>query len=121
MTVQQPPKFLSATIANNAAVSGVIDMRDFIGGIVIVDNSWSAANMGFKVCNTSDGTFVAVKDKDGTPLQIASITTDTSFAYCIPTELFPAMFVKLWSKSTTAATVTDVNQSGDAVVVVMLK
>jgi hypothetical protein len=120
MTEQKAASY-NLTIANGAAVSTAFNTSDFIGGIVIIPTSWTDANMGFKVCDTEGGTFVALKDDDGAPVQIAAITTDAPFAYKIPNEIFPAMWVKLWSKSTTAATVTDTNQSGDITITVMLK
>lgn len=121
MQNDQTSRSYNVTIANGAAISEAIDVRECVGGFVIVPGAWTDANIGFQVCDTSSGTFVALKDKTGSPLQIASITTNASFAYAIPTEAFPAMFVKLWSKSTTAATTTDTNQGAARSLTVILK
>lgn len=113
---------MSLTIAENAAISEAFDMSDYIGGMVMVPDSWTAANIGFKVCDTLAGTYVNAKDKDGVPIQIGTVNATTGAAYAIPTELFPALFVKIWSKHATPATETDVNQTGAAKALkVMLK
>jgi len=122
MTVEQPPKLVVTSIASGAATSGAIDMRHWVMGMVLVPSAWTAANIGFQVCDTEDGTFVAVKDDTGTPVQISSVTTDASFWYQFPSpDLFAGYFVKLWSKSTTAATVTDTNQGAARALKVLLK
>lgn len=109
------------TIANNAALSEAFNMSDFVLGTVIVSGVWTDANLGFKVCDTAGGTFVIACDKTGSPIQISGITTDASKSYAIPTELWPNMWVKLWSKSTTAATITDTNQGAARTLTVVLK
>ena len=121
MTVLQPPTTLPLTIAINTAISGAFLMDDFIGGFVLIPAAWDAANIGFQICSTETGTYVIAKDKDGSPIQIASVTTNASYWYAIPTTLFPARWVKVWSKSATAATVTDVNQTAARTLEVMLK
>jgi len=119
--VQQPPTTVKTSIASSAAISGAIDMRPFVGGMVIIPSAWTDANLGFQVCDTIDGTYVIAKDETGVPFQVSSITTDASYAYEIPTEMFKCHYVKLWSKSTTAATVTDTNQGAARALTVMLK
>lgn len=109
--MEQLSASFNLTIADGAAVSDA----------VIIPTSWTDANMGFKVCDTPTGTFVPLKTDAGVPVQISSITTDAAYGYKIPNDIFPARWVKLWSKSTTAATVTDTNQSGAISITVMLK
>lgn len=111
----------SLTIANGTAISDAYDFRRYIGGHVVVPGTWTAANIGFKVCDTVDGTYVIACDKTGAPIQISSVATGASKSYKIPDELFPAAFVKLWSKDTTAATETDNNQAGARALKVVLK
>lgn len=118
---EQKANSINLTIANGAAISGAFNMSDHLLGLVIVPAEWTDANIGFKVCDVSGGTFVIACDKTGSPIQIAGITTNASKAYAIPTELFPGMWVKLWSKSTTAATTTDTNQGAARSLVVILK
>lgn len=112
---------VSLTIAINTALSEAFDMSRYIGGLVFVDGTWTAGNIGFKVCDTVDGTYVIALDKSGVPIQISTVNTGRAGAYAIPTELFPAPFVKLWSKSATAATETDVNQAAARAMKVVLK
>lgn len=118
---EQPVNKIVLTIANGEALTAAFPMHEWVSGLVIVPAAWTDANIGFKICDTQSGTFVALKDETGSPVQISSITTNASYAYKIPTAIFPATWVKLWSKSTTAATVTDTNQGAERSLTVQLK
>src|SRR3990167_4981683 len=110
---QQPPTSFTVTIADNAAISGAFRMHEYAGGIVTVPTGWVAANIGFRVCDTETGTYTILREDDADqPVQIVSVSTSASRSYKIPNDVFPAHWVKLWSKSATAATETDVNQTG---------
>jgi hypothetical protein len=113
---------VTQTIAINTAVATTaFDMSKKIGGMVITPTAWTAANIGFYVCDTLAGTYVIAKDKTGVPIQISTVATGAAGAYAIPTEIFTAKFVKVWSKNATAATETDINQAAERVLKVMLK
>jgi hypothetical protein len=112
---------VTTTIPINTALSEPIDMSNFYGGMVLVPAAWDAANIGFKVCETENGTFVPAKDNVGVPLQITTVVVNAAGAYAMPTSIFTARYVKLWSKHLTAGTETDVNQSAARTLVVMLK
>jgi hypothetical protein len=112
---------ISLTIANGAALSEAFDMADKIGGAVYVPGTWTAANVGFKCSDTLDGTYDIALDKAGAPIQIGTVNTGRAGWYSIPTEIFAHKFVKLWSKSATPATETDVNQAGARAMKVLLK
>jgi len=112
---------VSLTIANNAALSDAFDMSRYLGGLVSVPGTWTAANIGFYVCDTLAGTYVPALDDTGVPIQISTVNTGRAGMYAIPSKLFPAMFVKLWSKNATAATETDINQAGARAMKVLLK
>jgi hypothetical protein len=118
---QQPPKIEKVTIANGAAISGAFFMGDHVAGFIHIPDSWTDANLGFKIAPTSDGTFVIAKDDVGVPVQITTINTTTGAAYRIPLSVYGAVYVKLWSKNTTAATATDNNQTGDKAITITLK
>ena len=109
------------TIASGAALTDEIDARYMAGAIVIIPAAWTAANLGIKVSPTSGGTFVILNDYLGAPVQVSGITTDASKAYALPDEIYATGFVKLWSKSATAATITDVNQAAARSIIVVLK
>lgn len=109
------------TLESTDAVTGSFDMRPFSGGFVTVPSAWTAANIGFYVCETSGGTFVPAKDSTGGIIQITDITTTDDYAYQIPTTIFGAFHVKLWSKSATSTDESDVNQGADRTLVVQLK
>ena len=116
-----PQGTVSLTIASGAAISNAFNMTTYVAGMVITPGTWTAANIGFKVCDTVDGTYVIAKDKDGVPIQIGTVATGAADAYAIPFEIFSAAYVKVWSKNATAATETDINQAGERVLKVMLK
>lgn len=109
------------SIAESAAVSGVIDIREWSGAIVITPAAWTAANIGIQVAEASDGTFVILRDKDGVAVQVGTVKTDGARGYALPTEVFAAGFIKLWSKNTTAATETDTNQAAARTGWILLK
>lgn len=112
---------LSATILNNAAVSGAIDMRHLAGGLILTPSAWTAANIGFKVCDTPGGTFNILRDRNGAPVEISTIKVDGARWYEIPSEVYGAGYVQLWSKSATIGTETDTNQGADRALTVTLK
>lgn len=109
------------TIAINTAITEAIPFHEYAGGLVTIPSAWTDANLGFQVCDTLAGTYVKVKDKAGDPVQIESITTNATFAYEIPAEVFGAHYLKLWSKSSTAATTTDTNQAAARSLVLTMK
>jgi hypothetical protein len=111
----------SAVIDDGAAVSAAVDFRRVAGGVVIIPTSWTAANLGFYVCDTLGGTYVILRDESGNPVQVSGILTTGARAYSLPSQLFGAAYIKLWSKSSTAATETDTNQSGAITLTLMLK
>lgn len=119
--ISRQSKNYSATILIGVALSEAIDIREFTVGTVIIPSVWSAANLGFQVCDTVDGTYVILNDTAGVPAQIANIGTALAGAYEIPTEAYSSHFVKLWSKSLVAGTTTDVNQVAERSIGIMLK
>lgn len=112
---------LSIDIPNGGAISPPIDFRWFTAAIVTVPSAWTAANLGFQVCDTENGTYVILRDDAGTPIQISNILTTGSRAYRLPIEIFASGFIRLWSKSTTAATESDVNQAALRTMLIQLK
>ena len=110
-----------ATIDNGTAITGAIDITEFSSGVVITPAAWTDANIGIKVSQASDGTYVVLHDVSASPVQIAGITTDASLAYTLPDEIFACGHIKLWSKNTTVATITDNNQGAARSLWVILK
>lgn len=109
---------VTTTIVSGAALSGAINSQLFPGGSIIVPAIWTAANIGFKVCDTLGGTFVPLRDQYGGLVQITGIQAAEADAYPLPDALFGCLFVKLWS--CTAAGV-DTNQGADRAITVVLK
>ncbi|MHA1962153.1 MAG: hypothetical protein ACW99U_18265 [Candidatus Thorarchaeota archaeon] len=109
------------SIPNGTAESSVINMSQYAGGLVITPSAWSSANIGFKVSATISGTYYILRTDAGVPVQISTIKTDGARAYKMPDDVFVCHWVKLWSKNTTAATETDVNQGAARALTVLLK
>lgn len=100
-----------STIAKSAALGSAVSLEGHQSGYVIMPTAWTAASLGFKVCDTEDGTYVILRGIDGVPLQIAGIVADAANAYKIPDDVFNgAIWVKPWSKHATAETITDIDQ-----------
>lgn len=121
--IQQPPKTTRVTfdVSVDDDLTEAFDMGEHMGGFVVVPTAWDDANIGFKICPTYDGTYVIAKDDTGVPIQISGIVVDASYYYQIPTDLFGATWCKLWSKHKTAATVSNVAQTADRAMIVVLK
>src|SRR5512146_2570891 len=99
--------FREIDMAANFAVSGTLTSAIDVGwadkGFVEMPDAWTAANLGFQVCNTKGGTFQILRTgSDANPVQITNITTGAIHSHAIPAAVFSARYVKLWSKNGTA-------------------
>jgi hypothetical protein len=113
---------MSVTIPSGAALSEALDIRSYEKGYIILPSAWTAANIGFQVSTGNEDTFVILRaEGSANPLQITNLPTAASRAFTLPAELFSVPFIKLWSKSTTAATETDTNQAADRLIEVNLQ
>lgn len=109
--IKKVSQVLVSTIANGEALGTAIKIEGCERGHVIMPSAWTDADLGFKVCDTQDGTFVILHDLNGVVVDIEDITTDASLAYELPSDIFAGtIWVKPWSKDTTPATETDNNQ-----------
>lgn len=89
---------MTATIAQGAALSDAIDMRDYAAAIVTLPAAWTAADLGVYVCATADGTFTPLLDASGaygTDVNIDGPAASKS--YVVPLFAFAACYIKLWS------------------------
>lgn len=118
MSLTRTPFSATATILNGAAVSNVIPNADFSGGSVITPAAWTAANLGFKVCNTAGGTFVPLRDQSGALVQVTNVQAAEADAYPLPDELFGCLYFELWSCTSAGV---DTNQGADRACTVVLK
>ena len=114
--INRTTKVQTMTIANGAALSDAFDMRDYAGGHVYMPAAWTAANIGFKVCPSSGGTYLPLYDASGAIIEIASPAVDKAFQF--PRDLFAATFVKLWSQDGAGA---DTNQAAARTLIIELK
>lgn len=100
----------NSTIAINKAIGSAVCLEGREGGYIIMPSAWTAADLGFKVCDTEDGTFAILRDTAGVAVDIEDPAA--GIAHVIPDALFKgAIWVKPWSKNATPATETDVNQA----------
>lgn len=109
----------TVTIPSGGALSNAVDMRLFAGGILEIPAVMTACNLGFKYCDTADGTYKILGAKDATVAECSNIKTGEARGYDLPPELFAVAWVKVWSKATSAE--TDVNQGADRVIKLLLK
>lgn len=108
---------VSASIAQGAAVSGVIDNTWAAGGGLITPGALTATSViAFKVCNTQGGTFAPLYDQSNALVEV-TVQVDASRAYPLPDELFAWPYFKLWTEASAA----DVNQGAERVFTVVLK
>ena len=102
------------TIAST--LSDVLCLDGHAGGVIIMPATWTAASIGFKVCDTATGTFVPLYDSSGGLVQISSPTA--SNAYAMPDELYGCRYVKLWSQNGSG---TNTTQASSRSLTVMMK
>jgi len=87
---------VSLTIASGAALSDAFDFSSYSMAVVHMPSAWTAASIGFYVCQTPAGTFLPLYDKNGSLVQISSPAA--SQAHACPAELAGCRWVKLWSQ-----------------------
>jgi len=110
---------VTAIIAESAALSGEIDMRQYAGAILHMPAAWTAASIGFQVSATSGGTFTPLYDEYGSLVQITGTSVPTvDRSYVLPAKLFAGLYVKLWAQNGSG---TDVNQAAARSIAVDLK
>ena len=100
-------------------VSAAIDKRLFAGGVIMMPAAWTTADLGIKVCDTVDGTYVPLLDRSngyGTDVSIDAATA--SKAYPLPPFCFAALYIKLWSHNGSG---TNVAQAAERAFTVMLE
>ena len=84
-------------IENGAALSNIIDFREYAYAVLHMPADWTAADIGFHVSSEVDGTFLPLYDDAGALVEIGSPAVDQ--AHAIPVEVLAARFVKAWSQS----------------------
>lgn len=104
------PVVVTVTIAEDAAESGAVNASPLATTFqAVYIPAWTAASLGFKVCDTVDGTFAPLRDETGALIEVTGIQTAAAGWYRLPLELLAAPFFKLWSETAGS----DVNQGAD--------
>ena len=84
-------------IVAGASESQAIDFRNHVMLQVHVPAAWTAADIGFKVSTTVDGTYVPLYNEAGDLLEMILISPST--ALVAPPRVAGGYFIKLWSQS----------------------
>jgi len=95
----------------SAALSAAVDFRKFTTGVYHMPAVWTAAQIGFQVCQTKAGTYLPLYDEVGTFITVTTTAVDTAMP--LPPELAGAAWFKFWSQNGTA---TGVNQVAAATI-----
>ena len=114
--INRHTKIVTLSIANGAAVSDALDMKDYAGGQLYMPAAWTAASIGFQIATSNGSTYYPLYDSTGNLVQISSPAVDC--AYQLPIELFGVLHVKLWSQDGSG---NDTNQGAARSVVVEVK
>jgi len=104
MTIAYNREYVTATIANAGTTSDAIALLDRVIGGIITPAALTGTTLTFTVCNTADGTYVALYDSDNNQV---SLTVTVSRAYGVTgpeaDALAPWPFVKIVSGSAEGA------------------
>ena len=115
--MEREARYITATIPLGEAESGVIDTTWAAGmGIKTPAALEAATVIGFKVCESKDGTFLPLYD-DTNALVTVTVELAEARAYAAPDEIFYWRYVKLWSQ----AAGVDVDQAAARDFVIVLK
>lgn len=107
------------TIAQGAALSDELDMREFTSGVVYMPAAWTTADLGVQVAHTSGGTFQPLKDvSNGYSTTVSLDAVAASSCYPLPAGATGAHFLKLWSHNGSGV---DTNQASAREIYVLLK
>jgi hypothetical protein len=100
----------NSIIAKDAAVGSAVKLEGNERGYIVMPAAWTAADIGFKVCDTEDGTYSILRDTAGVAVDIEDPAVN--IAHVLPDGVFAGtIWVKPWSKNATPATETDVTQA----------
>jgi hypothetical protein len=103
------------TIANGEALSNVISFYEHAYAVLHMPGTWTAADIGFQVSSTLDGTFLPLYDDAGALVEISGPAADQ--AHAIPVEVLAARFVRVWSETGGA----DTNQGAERALIIDMK
>jgi len=115
--------YLTATIANGASQSDVVDLRGVTILGVFTPSAWTAANLSFLACNTSGGTFLDVYTGGvgGSASTEAVLTMTTSSYLGITGVLADTLAAIRFLKLRSGTTGTPVNQLADRTIYLACK
>jgi len=108
---------LTATIAKDAAVSGVIEIGGARHFAIQMPAAWTTANLTFQASNLIDGTFYDVYGSDGIEIMLTATASRMIVLDIHQSALAPLSFIKIRSGTTG----TPVNQAAARTLNVILK
>jgi hypothetical protein len=115
--VEREARAVAAVIPINTAESNIIDATwAAAAGLKIPAALEANTSIGFKVCESQDGSFLPLYDETNALVQ-ASVTLNAARAYALPDALFAWPYFKLWSQNAGV----DVSQAAARTFTVLLK
>lgn len=103
MTYPAPPVAVkTATIANGATTSNVIDLEHWML-VGLIFGTFTGATISFTVSTVGDGTFVPLVDEAGAAISVVATDNSAVGLDAAARELAPWRFIKIVSASSEAA------------------
>jgi hypothetical protein len=110
--IRRASQVYKSTIAINTALGTAVKLEGHEKGYIVMPSAWTTADIGFKVCDTKDGTYSILRDTAGVVVDIEDPAAN--IAHVLPDGVFAGtIWVKPWSKNIDPATETDVNQAAE--------
>jgi hypothetical protein len=116
--IQRDNMFANLSVANGGSMSNAMDFQQYAGGNIITPLTLNANTvLGFMIAEQEAGPYYPLYDEYGQLVYIP-VSVAASRAYVLPTALFGACFVKVWTCTTAGVSVA---QTGDKGFTVMMK
>lgn len=118
VNIERNSKFVSASVPNGGSLSNAVNFQAFAGGMIITPLTLNANTvLGFMVAEREEGPYYLLYDEYGQLVYIP-VSVAASRAYILPTALFGACFIKVFTCTTAGVAV---NQTGNKGFTLMLK
>lgn len=112
---QKTVSVATATIPISTALSDVIDFRGVSFMQIVMPAAWTAADLGFYVSATRDGTFGMLQDSGATRIECTGVAVNLRMQ--CPNTIAGSAFLKLWSQNAGV----DANQAAERAIQIILK
>lgn len=113
--IQRETSYFTVLIDAGTSESDTIQFYPYAGGMILIPSGWTSAEIGFKAAKNTSDTFHPVYDEDGALISISGVSINSW--YSLPTRVFGARYLKLWSQSSSVSVI----QLAERSINVMLK